>query len=61
MINTLAQFKLRVNQLDDISNAYDVFEVECSEELRSVIYNMSTESSPEPLRDAMIAMGYTDF
>ena len=38
MLNTLTEFILRVEQLDKISDAYLVFEDECSDRLRSLIY-----------------------
>jgi len=61
MLTTLSEFVLRVNRLQDISDAYDVFEEECTEELRDQIYGLATIDSEEPFRSAMINMGFTTY
>jgi hypothetical protein len=62
MITTLKDFIVRVNELTDVSDAYDLFEDECTEEVRDIIYSISAEEdSPEPFRAAMRKMGYADF
>ena len=61
MINTLKDFVVRIVALDDLFYAYDVFEEECTEELRDQIYGLATIDSEEPFRSAMINMGFTTY
>jgi hypothetical protein len=61
MIVTLREFIKRVERLSDLGRAYDVFEDECTEEVRELIYEMSSPDEPEPFRFAMRRMGYVNF
>jgi hypothetical protein len=61
MLKTLVQFIVRVMELDDVSDAYYVFEEECSPALCDQIYSLADKTSPEPFRSAMINMGFDDF
>jgi hypothetical protein len=61
MICTLKDFILAVEKLSDVSQAYDLFEDETSEEVRSLIYGLVAADEVEPFRAAMRLMGYTDF
>jgi hypothetical protein len=61
MITTLRDFILRIETLDDISDAYYVFEGECTDLVRRVIYNMTDPTGAEPFRDAMHIMGYKEY
>ena len=45
MISTLDQFIRRVESLDDISDAYYVFEDECTPELREEILSFADDDS----------------
>ena len=60
MIKTIKDFIARVDSLDDISEAYDVFEDECTDELRDHIYRIA-EGSVEPFRAAMHNLGFTTY
>jgi hypothetical protein len=61
MITTLSEFILRVNRLQDISDACDVFEEGCTQALRDQIYTLADDDSCEPFRSAMINMGFTSY
>lgn len=61
MLKTLVQFVVRVMELDDVLDAYYVFEEECSPALRDQIYSLADKASPEPFRSAMINMGFDNF
>ena len=61
MLNTLREFVRAVDALSDISTAYYVFEDDCSDELRDLIYKLADPETPEPFRSAMFNMGYTDY
>jgi hypothetical protein len=61
MLTTLAQFKQAVAQLADISDAYYVFEQQCTDSLRDEIYALAAANTPEPFRSAMHNMGYTNY
>jgi hypothetical protein len=56
MYTTLVQFVTAVNMLDDVSDAYDVFEFKSSNALRDLIYTLA-----EPFRSAMHTMGFTNY
>jgi len=62
MIRTLRDFiDVCRNDLTDISDAYDVFEFECTTELQETIYQLADDDSPEPFRSAMTRLGFTDY
>ena len=61
MLKTLRDFILRVEQLNKVQDAYDVFEDECTDDLREVIYDFADLKSPEPFRSAMIKIGYKNY
>jgi hypothetical protein len=61
MITTLKDFILAVEQLSDVSQAYELFEDETCEEVRSLIYGLVSADEVEPFREAMRLMGYADF
>ena len=58
MLNTLTQFIARVEQLDEIHDAYYVFEEECSDALRAYIIGYADEDEAEPFRAAMHNLGF---
>ncbi len=60
MLETIAEFMMRVHELDNIQDAYYVFEEECSPELRDRIYRIA-EGSPEPFRSAMYELGFFEY
>jgi hypothetical protein len=61
MVNTLREFVHRIESLEQVGDAYYVFEGECSEELRTQIWLLSDIDSPEPFRSAMINMGFVNY
>jgi hypothetical protein len=61
MITTLKDFILAVEKLSDVSQAYELFEDETSEEVRSLIYGLVPADKAEPFREAMQLMGYANF
>jgi hypothetical protein len=61
MITTLKDFILRVASLDDVHDAYYVFEEECSDALRDYIYSLAIPDSSEPFRSAMISIGFDTY
>lgn len=60
-IKTVREFVLRVESLKNLQGAYDVFEDECTDELREVIYQFANRRSPEPFRSAMIKLGFEKY
>ena len=60
-IKTVREFVLRVESLKNLQDAADVFEDECSDELREVIYQFANLRSPEPFRSAMIKLGFKKY
>ena len=61
MLKTIDEFVARVSSLADIGDAYDVFEDECSADLRKSIYSFADEDSVEPFRSAMYNLGFKDY
>jgi hypothetical protein len=61
MLNSINAFICRCVELDDISDAYDVFEDECTAWLRKEIYKFAEASSPEPFRSAMNRLGFEEY
>lgn len=61
MLSTILAFTAKVKELSDISDAYDIFEYDCSEDLRDEIYNLSDPQNPEPFRSAMHRLGFTNY
>ena len=60
-LKTLRDFIRRVDQLKNVQDAYDVFEDECTDDLREVIYDFADLKSPEPFRSAMIKLGFKKY
>ena len=60
MITTLDQFvafcKTATN--DEI---YEAFEDNCSDDVREQVYAHSNPESPEPFRNAMFSLGFTEY
>jgi hypothetical protein len=61
MLKTLNEFILKVESLKNISDAYDIFEFECVDELRDYIYTFSDKNSSEPFRAAMHNLGFDTY
>jgi hypothetical protein len=64
MLTTLAEFVRRVDGLRNIADASEVFEHECSEELKkllSTLWLIFDPESPEPFRCTMHVLGYTEY
>lgn len=61
MLNSINAFICRCVELDDISDAYDVFEYECTAWLRREIYKFAATDSAEPFRSAMNRLGFEDY
>ncbi len=61
MLNTLNEFIAKVESLRDISDAYDVFEFECTDQLRDYIYTFSDPDVSEPFRNAMHNLGFETY
>lgn len=61
MINSINDFCKRIEQLDDISDAYYVFEGECTDRLRDLIYQCADKDSSEPFRNAMHNLGFDTY
>lgn len=61
MIDSINEFCKRVNQLDDISNAYILFEDECTDQLRDLIYACADRDVYEPFRSAMHNLGFDSY
>jgi hypothetical protein len=59
MVTNLRQFILRCE--DGKEDPYHIFEYECTEELRALIYSLGNPLSPEPFRSAMHAIGYVAY
>lgn len=57
---SVKEFIVAVNELEDISDAYSVFENYCTEELKHRIYLLG-DISPEPFRASMWALGYSNY
>jgi len=60
-IVTFESFLNRVNSLDNISDAYDVFEFECTDAVRDQVYAFADDNSVEPFRDAMHNLGFDTY
>lgn len=61
-ITTLRMFILMCNaDPTNIDLIYEMFEDDCTEELRNQIYSLSDPDDLEPFRAAMINMGFPDF
>lgn len=61
MLNSINAFICRCHELDDISDAYDVFEDECTSWLREQIYKFADSGSSEPFRSAMNRLGFREY
>lgn len=58
MITTVKDFIIRVEALADKSDAYYLFEDECSEQVRDAVYQLAEIDNPEPFRSAMSVIGF---
>lgn len=61
MFSTMREFINCVESLENISDAYDIFEYECSESLRDRIYQFADSNDVEPFRAAMHNLGFKNF
>ncbi len=61
VLTTIRQFVDEVTALNNISDAYDVFEHKCSPELRDAIYRQAIDSCCEPFRSAMHTLGFVTY
>jgi hypothetical protein len=61
IVSTFKDFVLRVTALNDIADAYDIFENECTNELRDQIYALSSNDYNEPFRTSMHILGFTTY
>ena len=60
-ILTLDSFLHRVANLADISEAYDVFEYECTDVVRDYVLCAADTDSVEPFRSAMYNLGFKSY
>jgi len=60
-ILTFDSFLHRVANLADISEAYDVFEYECTDVVRDYVLCAADPDSPEPFRSAMNNLGFKNY
>lgn len=60
-IVTFDSFVNRVANLADISDAYDLFEFECTDSVRDQVYSFADKDSPEPFRSAMYNLGFKTY
>lgn len=58
MFTTVKDFIICVAALNDMSEAWDIFEYECSEHVRNTIYKLADKDSSEPFRNAMDVLGF---
>ena len=60
MITNIAEFiqKCEVSTNDQI---YEMFEFECSDEVRTDVYFWANPASSEPFRSAMYNLGFTEY
>lgn len=61
MLASLDEFVAAVIELDNITDAYDLFDFNTAESVRAEVYALSDPSSAEPFRSAMISLGFVDF
>lgn len=61
MIFTLNEFVAQARRLNSVRDAYELFEDQCSDELRKQIYSIADTESPEPFRDAMNKLGFVNY
>lgn len=60
-IATFDSFVNCVTNLEDISDAYDLFEFECTDSVRDQVYAFADVDSPEPFRSAMYNLGFKNY
>lgn len=58
MLATIREFVLAVENLQRISDAHYL---ECTENLRELIFSFSDADTPEPFRSAMYNLGFTEY
>ena len=64
LITTLRQFITKGEALQAegrISEMYEVFEDECTDEVAEQVYSLADADSNEPFRSAMCNMGFVNF
>jgi hypothetical protein len=61
MFTTIDEFVTKVKSLENVADAYDVFEDECTEELRDEIYDLADPDDYEPFRAAMHSLGFETY
>jgi hypothetical protein len=60
MITSIVEF-IRQCEVSTNDQIYELFEFNCSEDLRDLIYDFANPTSPEPFRSAMYNLGFTDY
>lgn len=61
MLTSINEFILAVEDRKDIADAYDIFEMNCTDSLRSEIYLFADPASSEPFRSAMHNLGFDSY
>jgi hypothetical protein len=61
MITSVVEFLERVRGLENIADAHDIFENECTDQVRDIIINNAESGSAEPFRSAMHKFGFKDY
>ena len=60
MLTNIVEF-IRKCEVSTNIEIYNLFEFECSDELRDLIYDFANPKSPEPFRSAMYNLGFTNY
>ena len=60
MLNDIVEFISKC-EVSTNTQIYNLFEFQCTAELREFIYNFADPASPEPLRSAMYNLGFTNY
>jgi hypothetical protein len=60
MLNDIVEFISKC-EVSTNTQIYNLFEGQCSSELRELIYNFADPTSPEPLRSAMYNLGFINY
>ena len=61
MVTSLMEFLERVRGLENIADAHDIFENECTDQVRDIIMRSADADSAEPFRSAMHRFGFTSY
>jgi len=60
MVKNIAEFIQRC-EVSTNEQIYEMFEFECSDEVRTDVYFWANPTSPEPFRSAMYNLGFTEY